>query len=57
MVLLIRSTDGTVRQVVGYFQPCLPRRMDNGDGEHLLSIPLVMLIMDGMRAGIGFVPG
>ncbi|HKD97716.1 MAG TPA: hypothetical protein VKB69_08950 [Micromonosporaceae bacterium] len=52
-VLLVRSANGVVRRVMVYFQPCVPRRMDNGDGAHGLPLDLVAQIMDGMAIGYG----
>lgn len=54
--LLVQSTDGTVRPVDAVFQSCRHRAMDNGEGSHVVPVPLMTQILAGMNTGVGFVP-
>lgn len=48
-LILVTSGSGKVRQVDLWNQACLPRRLNNGDSDHTVSIDVLNQVYDGMN--------
>ncbi len=53
-LILVTSRNGKTRQVDLWSQPCLPRRVNNGDSDHTISITILNQIYDGIDANPGY---